>query len=73
MTKEQALQEIANHLNLLIDYDVINATLGDTLFENLERIVNGIDQTQDTYDEQANVLNLWENVKNEKGNDFDTP
>jgi molybdopterin/thiamine biosynthesis adenylyltransferase len=71
MTKEQALQEISKHLELLTDYDVIEATFADTLFGYLSEIISEID---DTYEqEQSNILSLWENIKNNKNEDFDTP
>jgi hypothetical protein len=71
MTKEQALQEILKHLELLIDYDVIDATFAHTFFGHISEIVSEIDESYE--EEQSNILNLWDNIKNNKGEDFDTP
>jgi hypothetical protein len=71
MNKKQALQEISKHLEMLTDYDVIEATFADTLFGYLSEIISEIDNSYEQ--EESNILSLWENIKNNKGEDFDTP
>lgn len=71
MNKKQAIQEISKHLEMLTDYDVIEATFADTLFGYLSEIISEIDNSYEQ--EESNILSLWENIKNNKGEDFDTP
>ncbi len=56
---------------MLTDYDVIEATFADTLFGYLSEIISEIDNSYEQ--EESNILSLWENIKNNKGEDFDTP
>lgn len=73
MNKEQAIQKIANHLELLTDYDVLQVNLAETLFTYISEIVEQIDETDDSDDPLNNLINIWDNIKETKGEDFDTP
>lgn len=43
MTPEQAAREIETHLQILVDYDVIEAQVSETLTEYIWVIINQID------------------------------
>ena len=76
MQKQEALAVISNHLNLLTDYDVLEATIADTLFGYIEEIVMEIDETE--YDSRveavAEMMKTWSQMKKtEEDNDFGKP
>jgi len=76
MTKEQALAKINDHLNLLTDYDVIEATFADMLFKYLGEIITDIDE--DAVDSKvkalADMVELWSSIKvHDEDKDFGTP
>jgi len=76
MTKEQALTKISNHLNLLTDYDVIEASFADTLFGYLEEIIMDIDETKvdPRVEAVAEMMRAWSQMKaTEEDNDFGKP
>lgn len=76
MTKEQALTKISNHLELLTDYDVIEATFADTLFTYLGEIIMDIDENVDDSRVKAlaDMMDLWSNIKlHDNDNDFGKP
>jgi hypothetical protein len=63
MNKEQAIQQIANHLELLTDYDVLEANLAETLFSYITEIVEQIQVEITGEDIAKNVIALWGNLK----------
>jgi hypothetical protein len=69
MQKQEALAVISNHLNLLTDYDVIEATLADTLFGYISEIVMGIDEgvSQSRVEAVANMNAAWSQMKKHEG------
>lgn len=74
MTKEQALAKINDHLNLLTDYDVIEATFADMLFKYLGEIIMDIDENpvDSKIKALAEMMELWSNMKT-NDDDFGTP
>lgn len=76
MTKEQALAKINDHLNLLTDYDVIEATFADMLFKYLGEIIMDIDENpvDSRVKTLAEMMNLWSSMKTTEDDDnFGTP
>jgi hypothetical protein len=71
MQKQEALAVISNHLNLLTDYDVLEATIADTLFEYIKEIVMGIDEP--IYDSRVEavqaMMEAWKTMKTTDSND----
>ena len=47
MTKEEAARKIEEHIQILVDYDVLNAQVADTLTEYIWSIINEIDPVVD--------------------------
>jgi len=76
MTKEQALAKINDHLNLLTDYDVIEATFADMLFKYLGEIIMAIDErvSDSRVEAVAEMMKTWSQMKKtEEDNDFGKP
>lgn len=53
--KEQAARKIEEHLQILVDYDVLGAQVADTLTEYIWSIIGEIDPIVDV----DNVTRLW--------------
>lgn len=47
MAKEEAARKIEEHIQILVDYDVLNAQVADTLTEYIWSIINEIDPVVD--------------------------
>jgi len=47
MMKEEAGRKIEAHLQVLVDYDVLDVRVADTLTEYVWEIINGIDSIVD--------------------------
>lgn len=47
MTKDEAARKIEEHIQILVDYDVLNAQVADTLTEYVWSIINEIDPVVD--------------------------
>jgi hypothetical protein len=76
MQKQEALAVISNHLSLLTNYDVIEATFADTLFDYLEEIIMAIDENpvDSRVDAVADMIDAWAKMKKHEGdNDFGKP
>lgn len=75
MDKYEAMTKIAEHLEMLTDYDVIEATFADTLYGNLADIVSDITTAGDSVlDSLGNMNSAWSQMKKHEGdNDFGTP
>ena len=75
MTKEQALAKINDHLNLLTDYDVIEATFADMLFKYLGEIIMDIDENpvDSRVKALAEMMELWSSMKTNDDDNFGTP
>ncbi len=73
MDKYKAMTKIAEHLEMLTDYDVIEATFADTLFGNLADIVSKI-SGDSVLDSLGDMNTAWSQMKKHEGdNDFGTP
>lgn len=68
MNKEQAIQTLANHLEMLTDYDVLEANLAETLFSYISEIIEQIDESQDDTNID-NVVEIWTSLKESKKED----
>jgi hypothetical protein len=75
MTKEKALAKINDHLNLLTDYDVIEATFADMLFKYLGEIIMDIDENpvDSRVKALAEMMELWSSMKTNDDDNFGTP
>jgi hypothetical protein len=75
MTKEQALTKINDHLNLLTDYDVIEATFADMLFKYLGEIIMDIDENpvDSRVKALSEMMELWSSMKTNDDDNFGTP
>jgi hypothetical protein len=60
MMKEEAGRKIEAHIAMLVDYDVLNAQVADTLTEYIWSFINGIDNVVDT----DQLEELWKKNKN---------
>jgi hypothetical protein len=76
MTKEQALQEISNHMDILIDYEIVSKEVAQVLFmyitDSVDKIENKIELTKEGID----TLTYWNILKNSKdgyGDEFKNP
>jgi hypothetical protein len=76
MTKEQALQEISNHMDILIDYEIVSQEVAQVLFmyitDSVDKIENKIEITQEGLD----TLAVWRSIKNNNndyGDEFKNP
>jgi hypothetical protein len=47
MAKEEAARKIEEHIQILVDYDVLNAQVADTLTEYIWSIINEVDPVVD--------------------------
>jgi hypothetical protein len=47
MTKDEAARKIEEHIQILVDYDVLEAQVADTLTEYIWSIINEIDPVVD--------------------------
>jgi len=47
MAKEEAARKIEEHIQILVDYDVLEAQVADTLTEYIWSIINEIDPVVD--------------------------
>lgn len=55
MMKEEAARKIEEHLQVLVDYDVMDAQVADTLTEYIWSIIGEIDPIVDV----DNISKLW--------------
>jgi len=62
MMKEEAGRKIEAHIAMLVDYDVLNAQVADTLTEYIWSFINGIDTVVDV----DQLEEIWK--KDEDGN-----
>lgn len=65
MMKEEAGRKIEAHIQMLVDYDVINAQVADTLTEYVWGFINDIDLIVDV-DQLEDVWNVWKSNKEEE-------
>ena len=65
MMKEEAGRKIEAHIQMLVDYDVINAQVADTLTEYVWGFINDIDLVVDV-DQLEDVWNVWKSNKEEE-------
>ena len=60
MMKEEAGRKIEAHLQVLVDYDVLDALLADTLTEYIWSFINDIDTVVDV----DQLEEIWKKEKN---------
>lgn len=68
MNKEQAIQALASHLEMLVDYDVLEVNLAETLHVYISEIINEIDEDKNKTNID-NVVEIWSTLKDSKKDD----
>ena len=68
MTKEQAVEMIEEHLEMLADYGVMSDETSATLYHNIWKIVMSIDEGDPVKDrierDIQNITEMWKVMKN---------
>lgn len=68
MTKEQAIEMIQEHLEMLADYGVLTESVAETLYTNMWKIVVSIDEGDPVKDQIErdiqNITEMWKVMKN---------